>query len=260
MMRLKDKVALVTGGGSGIGRATALALSHEGARVIVSDVSEKGGRGTVRMVAAQGGLASFVGCDVSSEAEVERLIAEVLSVWGQLDCAFNNAGISDVRAVTGEYPKEAWDRVIATNLTGVFLCMKHELRQMAAKGSGVIVNNASVFGMVGFAAALGAVGFPGASAYVAAKHGVIGLTRSAAIEYGPRGIRVNAVCPGFVHTRQTAAVQSDEALHKRIDDLNPIGRMAEPSEIASAVVFLFSNDASFMTGHALVVDGGYTAQ
>lgn len=249
---LAAKVALVTGAASGIGRATALAFADAGARVVVSDVSPQGGEETVALVRRAGGDAVFVRCDVANGADVENVVAATLRAYGRLDCAFNNAGIDGAQAPVGEYPEEAWNRVLAVNLTGVWQCMRHELRVMADKG-GAIVNNASILGVVGFA---------NAGAYVAAKHGVLGLTKTAAIEYATRKVRVNAVCPGFIETPMLAhaGLLQDPALKKMLTDLHPMKRLGASEEVARAVVWLCSDAASFVTGHPLLVDGGYVAQ
>ncbi len=252
MRSFEDKVCLVTGAASGIGRATALAFAREGAKVVVSDVSPEGEQ-TVAMIRARGGGGIFARCDVSDPAEVESLVTATMRAYGRIDCAFNNAGIEGARAPILEYPDEAWNRVLSVNLTGVWLCMKHELREMARAGSGAIVNNASILGVVGFA---------GSPAYTAAKHGVIGLTKVAALELAPKGIRVNAVCPGFIETPMLAraGITSDEKMKQAVTALEPIGRMGKPEEIAEAVLWLCSPAASFVTGHAMLVDGGYVAQ
>jgi NAD(P)-dependent dehydrogenase (short-subunit alcohol dehydrogenase family) len=242
---LDGKVALVTGAGSGIGRATALTFAREGAKVVVADIIAEGGEETVRMVKAAGGEALFVKTDVSKAAEVEALITKVVQTYGRLDCAFNNAGIEGVFVSTAECSEENWDRTLAINLKGVWLCMKYEIPQMLKQGGGAIVNTASVAGLVGFA---------GLPAYVASKHGVAGLTKTAALEYAKAGIRVNAVCPGGISTPMT------ERLFKAVAALEPVGRMGKPEEIAEAVVWLCSDAASFVTGHAMAVDGGMVAQ
>ncbi len=248
----ENKIALVTGGASGIGRAGALALAREGATVMVSDLGQAGCEETVALIHDAGGTAAAHAADVTDEAAIEALIAATVATFGRLDLAFNNAGIAGTMGKTAEYSSDDWQRVLAVNLSGVFYCMKHELRQMLAQGSGAIVNTASVAGLVGMS---------GAPAYVAAKHGVVGLTRNAALEYARSGVRINAVCPGGVQTAMTES--ADKALPGFLDRLakhEPMGRVAAPEEIASAVVWLCSDGASFMTGHALAVDGGYVAR
>lgn len=250
--KLAEKVALVTGAGSGIGRATALVFAREGAKVVVSDIVAEGGQETVRLIQDRGGAAVFVKADVSKGAEVEALIQHVVATYGRLDCAHNNAGIEGKAARIVDDTDENWDRIIAINLTGVRLCMKYEIQQMLTQRSGAIVNTASGAGLVGIR---------GSSAYVASKHGVIGLTKTAALECAKAGIRVNAVCPGVIQTPMVeritqAAPRSAEALAAA----HPMGRTGRPEEIAEAVVWLCSEAASFVTGHALSVDGGYVTQ
>jgi len=246
MKGLEGKIALVTGGSSGMGRTTALAFAREGAKVVIADVQVEGGEETVQTIDDTGGEAIFFKTDVSRRDEVEALINRVVETYGRLDCAFNNAGIEETSLLpTAESTEENWDRVIGTNLKGVWLCMKYELAQMVKQGSGAIVNTASVGGLVGF---------EGIGAYVASKHGVIGLTKTAALEYATAGIRVNAVCPGVIRTPMLADA---EAL---LAPLEPMGRIGLPEEIAEAVVWLCSDAASFVTGHPMVVDGGILAQ
>jgi NAD(P)-dependent dehydrogenase (short-subunit alcohol dehydrogenase family) len=252
--RFSGKVALVTGGASGIGRACAQLFAKEGASVVVSDVAVEGGEETARLIEEAGGEASFVEADVSKAAQVEALVGRAVEAHGRLDYAFNNAGIEGLMATnTADYPEEDWDRVIAINLTGVWLCMKHEIRQMLRQGAGSIVNNSSVEGLVGL---------QGTSAYAASKHGVVGLTKTAALEYARSGIRVNAVCPGLIRTpmveRYTGGDAETEAQWAAI--FEPVGRMGSPEEVAEAVVWLCSEAASFVTGHAMAVDGGFVAR
>ena len=250
---LDGKSALVTGGGGGIGRATALALAREGARVAVADIAADAARETVALVNAAGGQAISIAGEVTRDAEVKALIEEVVAAYGRLDCAFNNAGIAgwQVEAAgqkTAEWSEEAFDRMIAVNLKGVWLCMKHEIPRMQAQGGGAIVNTASIAGLAGL---------PTSSAYVAAKHGVVGLTKTAAIEYAEAGIRVNAVCPGYIKTPMTEEVmrRRGAAILAQI----PLKRMGNPEEIAEMVVWLCSDRASYVTGAAYNVDGGWMA-
>jgi NAD(P)-dependent dehydrogenase (short-subunit alcohol dehydrogenase family) len=252
---LDGKTALVTGAGSGIGRATSLELARNGARLVVADVNEDGGRETVDTVEKAGGEAIFVRADVTSSADVRAMIRTTIDSFGRLDCAVNNAGIGGTtggrRYVTHEYPDEWWDRIIAVNLTGVFLCLKHEIGQMLEQGGGAIVNIASIAGLVG--------GF--GTPYSASKHGVVGVTRNTALEYARSGIRVNAVCPGVVETPMVEAFfEAVPGVEERLRETEPIGRFSAPSEIAAAITWLLSDAASFVTGVALPVDGGWTAQ
>ena len=250
--QVDGKIALVTGGGSGIGRSTALALAREGAKVVVSDVVIEGGEETVSLVKDAGGEAAFVQTDVAQASEVEALVKQVVETYGRLNCAFNNAGIAGAAARTADYKEKHWDRVIAINLTGVWLCMKYELQHMLTQGSGAIVNTASVAGLVGFR---------NGPAYVAAKHGVVGLTKTAALEYAKSGIRVNAVCPGVIRTPMfERGMEVDPRIEQGMTAREPIGRLGKPEEIAEAVVWLCSDAASFVTGHPMAVDGAWVAQ
>jgi NAD(P)-dependent dehydrogenase (short-subunit alcohol dehydrogenase family) len=249
---VEGKVALVTGGASGIGRATALTFAREGAKLVIADMNEEGGQQTVHMITEQGGEAIFVSTDVSKAVEVQALISKAVETYGKLDCAHNNAGIAGrVGALTAEYPEDTWQQVIAVNLTGVWLCMKYEIPQMLHQGRGTIVNTASAAGLVGTR---------GTSAYVASKHGVVGLTKTAALEYAQQGIRVNCVCPGWIHTPMTERGLSDPERRARIIASAPTGRVGTPEEVAEAVVWLCSDAASFVTGHTMSVDGGVIAR
>lgn len=249
---VEGKVAIVTGAASGIGRASAQAFAREGAKVIVSDVVVEGGEETVKMIKASGGEATFVRCDVAKTADVEALVKAAVDTYGKLDCANNNAGIEGPMAPTADYAEADWDRVIAINLKGVWLSMKHEIRAMLATGGGAIVNTSSIAGLVGF---------QGLTAYSASKFGVNGITKVAALEYAKAGIRVNSVCPGVI---QTPMVDRLVAAHPEMEPAliagTPLGRVGQPMEIAEAVLWLCSDKASFATGHNMVVDGAFTAQ
>jgi NAD(P)-dependent dehydrogenase (short-subunit alcohol dehydrogenase family) len=250
--RLDGKIALVTGGGSGIGQATALAFAREGAKVVVADILVEGGEATVSQIKNGGGDAIFVKTDVSQDAEVEAMVQKAVATYGRLDCAFNNAGIAGAAARTADYTQKQWDRVIGINLTGVWLCMKYEIAQMVKQGGGAIVNTASVAGLVGFRHG---------PAYVAAKHGVVGLTKTAALEYAKANIRVNAVCPGVIQTPMfERGLKVDPRIGETMSAREPIGRLGKPEEIAEAVVWLCSEAASFVTGLPMAVDGGWVAQ
>lgn len=244
--QLNGKVALVTGGGSGIGRATALAMAREGAKVVIADVSIKGGEETVNLIKEADGEAIFVPTDVSKAADVKTLIKKAIAFYGSLDCAINNAGIDGGTAATAACTEENWDRVININLKGVWLCMKYEIPEMRQQGGGSIINMASVAGLRS-----GLQRFP---AYTTSKHGVVGLTRAAAVEYARVGIRVNAVCPGWILTPMLAI---DDQLETWVKSVVPAGRFGTPEEVAQAAVWLSSDAASFVTGHTLVVDGGF---
>lgn len=250
---LEGKSALVTGGGSGIGRATCLAMAREGARVTVADLPGPGAEETVDLIRQAGGTAHAVVADVTSPAQVEAMVASAVAAYGRLDCAHNNAGIAAMHVGAGgqrvgDITQDAWDRMLAVNLTGVWSCMKHEIAAMERTGGGSIVNTASIAGLVGL---------PGSNAYVAAKHGVIGLTKAAAIDHAATRIRVNAVCPGYIETGMIR-----DAMSRRGDSIIatvPMHRLGAPDEIAEAVVWLCSDRSGFMTGAAMPVDGGYTA-
>lgn len=253
--RLEDKVALVTGGGSGIGRSSALAMSAEGAKVVVADISAEGAEQTVGIIEEAGGEAISVMCDVTDPSQVEAMVGQAVETYGRLDCALNNAGTEGVLAPVTDYPQEVWDRVISLNLTAVWLCMKHELAQMQRQGGGAVVNTASILGLVGF---------PTTPAYTASKHGVIGLTKVAALENAEQGIRVNAVCPGWIETpmvmERGVRAGANPEVYQQLEDAHPVKRLGKPEEIAEAMVWLCSDAASFVTGQAMVVDGGYLAQ
>ena len=246
---LAGKVALVTGAGGGIGRAAALVFARSGASVVVSDVNEAGGAETVGLVEAAGGQAKFVRCDVARSDEVKAMVAAAVATYGQLDCAFNNAGLN--RLGDDEYDDAIWERNIGINLSGVMRCMREEAAVMLAAGTGgAIVNTASINGLVGNGSQ---------PAYTAAKHGVVGLARHGALRWAKQGIRVNAVCPGVIDTAMTAPLMADPQMKAMVDGLTPLGRSGHAMEVAEAVVWLCSPAASFVTGHAMVVDGGATA-
>jgi NAD(P)-dependent dehydrogenase (short-subunit alcohol dehydrogenase family) len=248
---LEGKIALVTGASSGIGRATALVFAREGAKVIVADLDEKGGQETIARVKAVGSEAIFVKTDVSRAMDVEALVRKTLEAYGRLNCAVNNAGTANEWGLLHEASEETWDHVIHINLKGVWLCMKYEIPPMLKQGGGVIVNISSIMGLVGH------IHKP---IYAASKHGVIGLTKSAALQYAKSGIRVNAVCPGWIRTPITEGRLNDPESRERMIATIPLGRVGSPEEVAEAVVWLCSEAASFVTGHTLLVDGGFMAQ
>ena len=249
---LADKVSLVTGAGSGIGRASALAFAREGAQVVVSDVNAEGGEETVSRISEIGGQAIFIPADVSLAGDVAALVQSTVQQYGRLDCALNNAGVSGGQGLIHEYSEDDWDRVIDINLKGVWLCLKYEIIQMLEQGGGSIVNTASIMGLVGGSRS---------PSYGASKHGVVGLTRNAAVQYAQSGIRVNAVCPGYIRTPMTEQGSLlGPGNEERIIARHPIGRLGAPEEIAETVIWLCSGAASFVTGHAMTVDGGYVAQ
>jgi NAD(P)-dependent dehydrogenase (short-subunit alcohol dehydrogenase family) len=250
---LDGKVALVTGGGNGIGRATSLALAREGARVAVADYEAEAAAATVALINGAGGQAISLSGDVTSSAQVQTMLDGVIAAYGRIDCAFNNAGVAGhqvdaIGQLTHEWSEKSFDRMIEVNLKGVWLCMKHEIPLLRANSGGAIVNTASIAGLIGLRTS---------SAYVAAKHGVIGLTKSAAVEYAEEGIRVNAVCPGYIVTRMTGLVR--ETRSEAVLGRTPMRRFGQPEEIAEMVVWLCSDRASYVTGAAYEVDGGMTA-
>ncbi len=252
-MEFTNKIVLVTGAGSGIGRVTAHAFAKEGATVVVSDINPKGGEETVAQIEAAGGQASFVKADVSKYDEVEALMKSTVEKYGQLDIAINNAGIGGLPSKTADTTLENWDKVMAINSTGVFYCMKLELQQMLAQGSGVIVNIASVAGLRGL---------PNSCAYSASKHAVVGMTKTAAMEYARHNIRINALCPVFTVTalfQPDLMDQISAGLSSKLKAAIPMKRFAQPVEMANTLLWLCSDKASFVTGHAMPVDGGLTA-
>ncbi len=248
-MLLQGKVALVTGGASGIGRATALRMAEEGARVLVADRDGAGVARVAETILQAGGEGRAIACDVTTDTEVAAMVQAALDAWGRLDCAFNNAGVAPTEALPlAEIPPEEWARVLSVNLTGVFLCLRHEIPAMARGGGGAIVNTASIAGRIAL---------PRAGAYVAAKHAVIGLTRSAALDHGAEGVRVNAILPGYVET--PLAARGIERRREAILARMPLGRIGTVEEIADVVVWLCSDRARFVTGEALAADGGHTS-
>jgi len=246
----KNKVAIVTGGSSGIGRATALAFVKKGVKVVIADWKEN--QETMDLIENLGGEAIFVKCDVSKAADVKELVEKTIATFGHLDYAFNNAGIEGTSAPVQDCTEENWDKTISVNLKGVWLCMKYEIPEMIKQSKGVIVNTSSVAGLVGF---------QGLPAYVASKHGIIGLTKTAALECAKLGVRVNAVCPGVIQTPMIDRLTGNkkEAI-EQFTGLEPVGRLGQPEEIANAVIWLCSDEASFVTGVAMPVDGGFVAQ
>lgn len=247
----ENKVAIVTGGSYGIGQATAIAFARRGAKVVIADWLEDKEQVTLNQVKAAGGEALFVQCDVSKAADVVALIDKTLLTFGRLDFAFNNAGIEGVSAPAHECTQKNWEQVLSVNLTGTWLCMKHEIPHMLKAGKGAIVNCASVAGLIGF---------PGLPAYVASKHAVVGLTKTAALENARQGIRINAVCPGVIRTAMVDRITGkNKAVEQQFADQEPVGRFGEPAEVAEAVIWLCSDAASFVTGHSLPVDGGWVA-
>lgn len=250
---MEGSVALVTGGAAGIGRAAALRFARDGATVVVCDLKVERGEEVAHLIEKDGGRAMFVKADVSRPADVEGMLQQTVGAFGRVDCAFNNAGVEGTLASTVDCTEENFDRTLAINLKGTWLCLRAEIRQMLRQtGGGAIVNMSSVAGLVGFATL---------PAYAASKHAVVGLTRSAALEYATQGIRVNAVCPGVIHTEMIDRItREDPAVEQHFVDLEPVGRMGTPEEIAEAAVWLCSKAASFVTGHALAVDGGFLAR
>lgn len=245
-------VAMVTGSATGIGHATAVAFAREGADLVLVDTQNELGKKTIQEIEELGRKAIFIQGDVSRDEDIKRVMAETIKVFGRLDCAFNNAGIEGEQASTADCTEKNWDRVINVNLKGVWLCMKYQIAQMLKQEGGSIVNCSSIAGLVGF---------QGVPAYVASKHGVVGLTKTAALEYAKLNIRINAVCPGVIQTPMIDRFTHGEvSARKQLEAAEPMGRVGSPEEIASAVLWLSSKSASFVTGHSLTVDGGWVAQ
>ncbi|HJM76072.1 MAG TPA: SDR family oxidoreductase [Dehalococcoidia bacterium] len=255
MGRLEDKVALITGAGSGIGRATSMMYAAEGAAVMCADLDEAAAQDTAAQIAERGGKSAALAVDVSADAEVEQAISETIDQLGGFEILFNNAGIGG---------GAGWERTLAVNLNGVFYGLKHGARVLAERGGGSIINTASVAGLLGLVGAAppedDMPDGPPAAAYVTSKHGVVGLTRQFAVSYGKLGVRVNCINPGYIETPMTAGLTENEQGRDYIASLHPMGRLGQPEEIAAAALFLGSDEASFITGHTLVVDGGYTAR
>lgn len=247
MSTLKGKVALITGSGSGIGKSTALLFAREGAQIVVTDVNEEHGNAVAKEIRDQGGEAVFVKADTSKPEDSELAVHKAVEVFGQLDIAINNAGVGGASAPVGEYPIDSWDKVIQINLSGVFYGLRYQIPAIEkTSGKGSIINVASILGQVGFA---------NSSAYVAAKHGVVGLTKNAAIEYAKKGIRVNSVGPGFINTPLLEAMNKDQ--YDALTALHPIGRLGEAEEVAELLLWLASDKSSFVTGSYYAIDGGY---
>ena len=247
--RFSGRVALITGGNSGIGLSTALAFARQGAAVVIAARREEEGRAAVSRIADEGGEAIFVATDVANGRDCENLVERTLKRFGRLDFAFNNAGVSGRAIPAADFSEAVWDRTIAVNLSGVFLSMKFQIPAMLKNGGGVIVNNSSVAGLNGAAV-------PGC-AYIASKHGVVGLTKAAAVEYADQGIRINVVCPAVIRTPMAEAAFADPVFRKMTYEQHAIGRVGEPEEVASVVTFLCSDDASFLTGISVPIDGGF---
>ena len=251
MSAFNGRVALVTGGTSGIGRAAAIAFAKQGAKVVVTGRREEEGSETVQLIQQAGAEGLFVRCDVSKSVDVEVMVRQVEDVYGRLDFAFNNAGVAPKAAPIADQAEEDFDRTVAINLKGVWLSMKYQIPAILKTGGGAIVNNASMGGLIAF---------PGLGPYHATKHGVLGLTKSAALDYAKTGLRINAVCPGLIMTDMLAAMMGGwDQMQQRSAQQQPIGRGGEPEEVANAVIWLCSPGSSLMTGHYLVLDGGMTA-
>lgn len=245
-----NKTVIITGAANGIGKATAIAFGERGANVVAADIVETSE--TVNAITLAGGKAIGVKCDVSKESEVKAMVAKAIATYGKLDYAFNNAGVEGIMTMVQDYSEEGWQKTIDVNLKGVWLCMKYEIPEMLKTGGGSIVNCASIAGLVGFL---------GASAYVASKHGVVGMTKTAALENAKTGIRINAICPGVIHTPMIDRyTKGDKQIESQLASAAPMSRMGQPEEIADAVIWLCNPGASFVTGQAIAVDGGWTSQ
>src|SRR2546429_5755062 len=251
MSQFVGKVALITGGNAGIGRAAALEFAKHGAKVVVSGRREKEGHDVIAEIKALGGEAIFVKADVSKESDVKVMIAQTLAIFGRLDFAFNNAGVEQALTPLPDQTEETYDQIMNINVKGVWLSLKHEIPAMLKTGGGVIVNNASIAGLLGFATA---------PVYAASKHAVVGLTKAVALEYAKQNVRVNAVAPGAIATRMFRDFATTPEMRQMLESAHPIGRIGRPEEIASAVIWLCSDGASFVTGQIVPVDGGYTSQ
>ena len=253
MKKLENKVVFITGGSMGIGLSCALAAANKGAKIAIADMNWEEGQKALEQIKAITKDAIFILCDVSKASDCESAITETVKHFGRLDAACNNAGIGGAAALTGDYPLDAWQKVIDVNLNGVFYCMKYELQQMAKQGGGAVVNMSSILGHVGFSTAC---------AYTSAKHALIGLTQTAAWEYGTQGIRINSICPGFIETPmlKNAGLLDNKPVYDMLTSMHAMKRLGKPEEIANAFCWLISNDASFVTGTSIFVDGGYTAQ
>lgn len=250
MFDFQDKVAIITGAGHGIGQATAKAFAAQGAKVVVADIDRQAGEAVVDAINANNGVATFIPCDVTKDTQVQELVTSTLEVYGKLDIAFNNAGIEIEQSKLADGDEAIFDKIMDVNVKGVWRCMKHQIPALLANDGGAIVNTASVAG-------LGAA--PKMSIYAASKHAVLGLTKSAAIEYGKKGIRINAVCPAVIDTEMfQRAAQSDPRKAEYAHAMHPVGRIGQPEEVAAAVLYLCSDQAKFTTGAALPVDGGVT--
>ncbi len=250
-LQLQNKVVIVTGAGSGLGQASAMAMAEQGGKVVVADIDQASGEQTAVMIKQDGGEATFIKTDIAQSVQVQAMVDHAVQTYGRLDCAYNNAGVDNLHAPIGEFEVPEWDRVLAVNLRGTMLCMRYEIPVMLANGGGSIVNCSSVAGLIGT---------PVSPAYTTSKHAVIGLTRSAAVDYAKKNIRVNAICPGVINTPHcTAYLKERPDAAAQVKSQCTMGRMGEPHEIAAAVVWLCSDAASYVNGASLAIDGGWTA-